>query len=205
MSKLEIIIYAFVLIGIIAVIIAFIRTPREQWFEPPKHEKEKGVDYAPEYTKKERIVFVLRIMAWAIPLVVISEFYSFGWLSDYLENANCYNYGNINGVHLVFYGLFVFIPLSFAIILLLTEGRSSINVIKLGQTPLPNEKVFGPTKYKYGNAAKVRPIGVFSVIILFTGLSVWGGFQAHDLTKDIKPCTANKSLNQIGAINAPLG
>ena len=205
MSKPEIIIYGFALLGIIGAIFAFIKTPKEQWFKLPKHEKEEGVDYAPEYTKKERIVFVLKIMAWAIPLFVIAEFWFFDWLAEYSKNANCYNYGDINGVHLVFYGLFVFMPLSFATIIFLTEGRRSIKVIKLGQNPLPNEKVFRPTKYKYGIAAKVQPIGMFTAILFLTGLSVWGGFQAHDLTKDIKPCTVNKSLNQIGAKDAPPG
>jgi len=204
MSKPEIIIYCFALIGIIGAIIAFLKIPREQRFGLPKHEKEEGVDYAPEYTQKERIAFVLKIMAWTIPLFVMTQFWFFDWLSEYSENANCYNYGDINGVHLVFYGLFVFMPLSLAIIVFLTEGRRSINVIKLGQNPLPNEKVFKPTKYKYGNAAKIKPIGIFCVILFLTGLSVWGGFQAHDLTKDIKPCTVNKSLNQIDVLSVDI-
>jgi hypothetical protein len=205
MSKLEIIIYGFALIGIIGVIIAFIKTPKEQWFGLPKHEKEEGVDYAPEYTKKERIVIMFKNAAWALPLFVIAKFWFFDWLSEYSKNAHCYNYGNINGVHLVFYGLFVFMPLSFAAALFLTEGLRGIKVIKLGQFPLPNEKTFRPTKYRYGIAAKIQPIGIFASILLLTALSVLGGFQAHKLTKDIKPCTVNKSLNQIGAINTPPG
>jgi len=203
MSNPEIIIYSFALIGIIVTIIAFIKTPKEQWFRLPKHEKEKSVNYAPEYTKKERIIFVIKNMAWAILLFVFAEFWFFDWLSEYSKNANCYNYGDINGVHLVFYGLFVFMPLLFVVIIFFTVGQRSIKVFKMGQSPLPNERVFRPTKYKYGIAAKIQPIGLFSVILLLIGLSVWGGFQAHDLTKDIKPCTVNKSLNQIGAKNAP--
>ncbi len=159
-------------------------------------------EYAPEYTKRERIVLVLKMLAWAIPTYLVAQFWFFDWLSEYSENANCYNYGNINGVHLVLYGLFVFMPLSLGIILFLFEGVRSIKVIKFGQNPLPNEKVFRPTKYKYGAAAKVQPLGIFSIIIFLAGLSIWGGFQAHELTRDIKPCAVNKSLNQIGANNA---
>ena len=154
---------------------------------------------------RERIALVLKILAWAIPIYLIAQFWFFDWVSEYSKNANCYNYGNINGVHLVFYGLFVFMPLSFGVIVFLFEGVRSIKVIKLGQNPLPNEKVFRPTKYKYGTAAKVQPCGIFAVILLLIGLSIWGGFQAYELTKNIKPCAVNKSLNQIGADSAPSG
>ena len=195
MNNPENIIYGFAIIGIVGAVIAFIKTPKEQRFWFSKYNKEEGVDYAPEYTKKERIIFLLKSFAWAIPLLLIAEFWFFDWLSEYSENANCYNYGDINGVHLVFYGLFVLMPLSFAIILFLIEGRRSIKIIKLGQNPLPDEKVFKPTKYKYGIRAKVQPIGAFSIMLFFIGLAVWGSFQAHDLTRDIKPCSVNNTFD----------
>lgn len=147
---------------------------------------------APEYTKRERIILALKIAAWIIPIILVSELWFFDWLSEYVKNSNCYYYGKINGVHLVFYGLFVLMPLTFAIILFIFEGRRSIKVIKLGQNPLPNEKVFSPTKYKYGTAAKVHPFVLFSLILFLIGLSIWGGFQAKELTRDIKPCADNK-------------
>ncbi|MCP4978354.1 MAG: hypothetical protein GY931_19585 [Maribacter sp.] len=204
MTTSEILIYGFVLVGIVGAIMAMIKAPKELWFSLPKYEN-KGVDYAPEYSKKERIMIMLKILAWAIPFITIFEFWFVDWFSEYSRNANCYNYGSLNGVHLVFYGIFVFVPLSFAIILLLTQGRRSFKVIRIEQNPLPNEKVFSPTKYKYGKAATIQPIVVLLLIMCLFGLSVWGGFQAHEITKDIKPCTVNKSLNQIGAINAPTG
>lgn len=155
-------------------------------------------EYAPVYTTRERIVNALKLMAWILPFYLVAELWFFDWLADYSRNANCYNYGNINGVHLIFYGIFFLMPLLFAVVLLLIEGKRSIKILKLGQNPLPNEKVLVPTKYKYGSAAKVQPFVFFSVIIFIIGLSIWGGFQAYELTKDIKPCSVNKSLNQIG-------
>ena len=161
--------------------------------------------YAPEYTKSERIRIALKLLAWTLPIFLGAKVWFFDWLAEFAKNANCYNYANINGVHFVFYGLFVFMPLSLAIVLFLVEGRRSIKVLKLGQNPLPNEKVFRPTKYKYGAAAKVQPLLLIFIIMFLTGLSVWGGFQAHKLTKAIKPCAINKSFNQIGVKNTPAG
>jgi hypothetical protein len=152
--------------------------------------------YAPEYTKQERINLALKHGSWILPLFIIIQYYFFPWLKDYASHANCYIYGNghINGIHLLFYGLFIFMPLSFAVIVFITEGKRSIKVLKIGQNPLPGEKVFRPTKYKYGVTSKIKPLIVLVVIICFILTSVWGGFTAYNMTKIIKPCTANKAL-----------
>lgn len=140
------------------------------------------------HKKRERILLVIKVVAWTLPAFLIAQFWFFDWLSEYSENANCYNYGNISGVHLIFYGLFVFMPLFFAIIIFFLEGRRSIKVLKAGQNPLPNEKVFKPTKYRYGPATKIHPLVILSLILFMAAFSIWGGFQAYGLTQDIKPC-----------------
>ena len=145
-------------------------------------------NFAPEYTKRERIVFVLKQMLWFLPLYAATELYFFDWLAEYSDNANCHFYGNITGVHLVMYGLFAGIPLFVAIIMAIFEGRRSIKIIKLGQNPLPGEKVFKKTEYKYGVKAKIQPIAIFCFISFFFVFSIWGSVQAYKITQDIKPC-----------------
>ena len=162
-------------------------------------------EYAPQYTKKERFVLLLKMLAWVIPVYIAMKFWFFDWLAEYAANANCHKYGTITGVHLIFYGIFVFVPLSFALAIFLVEGKRCLKIIKLGQNPLPNEKVFRPTKYKYGAAAKAQPIVIMASIIALLGLSIWGGFQAHKWTRHIKPCAVDKSYNQIGADHTPPG
>ena len=150
-------------------------------------------EYAPEYTKKERIVLGIKMLAWIVLIYVFFKFWFFDWFDEYSKNANCYSYDGIKRLHIIFYGIFVCVPLSFALLLFLTEGIRSIKVIRLGQDPLPNEKVLKSTKYKHGIAAKIKPLFLFSMIFVLLGISVWGGFQAYDITKDIKLCTVNKS------------
>jgi hypothetical protein len=128
------------------------------------------------------------MLVWFFAAYLILEFWFFDWLSGYVEKDNCLEYSSIKGTHLLFYGLFVIVPLASAFVLFLVEGRRSIRVIKLGQNPLPGEKVLRPTKYKYGNQAKVQPFAFFAAILFLVGVSVWGGFQAYELTKTIKPC-----------------
>jgi len=151
-------------------------------------------EIAPEYTKKERIIVLLKVVSWCLPLYILAEFWFFDWLSGYAENANCYKYGSVNGVHFLMYGVFTLMPLSLAVILFLFEGRRSIKILKLGQNPLPGEKVFRPTRYKYGNSAKVQPVIVLVALVFIVGMSVWGGFQAHEITKEVKPCLTPMKL-----------
>ena len=127
-------------------------------------------------------------MLWFVVLSAATELWLFDWLIKYSDNANCYYYGNITGVHLIMYGLFVGIPLSLAIILAACTARSSIGIIKLGQYPLPGEKVLRKTKYIYGRKAKMIPVVIFLIIGLLLIFSLWGAVQAYKITQNVKPC-----------------
>lgn len=151
------------------------------------------INYAPTYTKRERIVWVLKQMLWFLPLYAATELWFFDWLVEYSHNANCYSYGHITGVHLIMYGIFVGIPLFFCTIIILFEGRRSIKIIRLGQNPLPGEKVFKKTTYKYGYKAKIQPITIFCFIGFFFIFLIWGAMQAYQITQDISPCLVTKS------------
>ncbi len=146
-------------------------------------------EFAPEYSKKERIHFLLKHVLWALPLYIVTDFWFFDWLSEFSSDSNCYYLWGVTGSHLIFYSLFVGIPLSLFIIILALEGPRSIKVMKLGQNPLPNEKVFKKTKYKYGARAKIQPISTIVIAISLLIFSAWGSMQAYEITQDIQPCS----------------
>ena len=150
-------------------------------------------EFAPEYSKKERVALLFKHMAWAIPLFVVTKYVFFPWFDVYAENAHCYSYGNITGTEAVLYGLCVGLPLLSAILLFLVEGLHCIKIIRLGQNPLPGEKVFKPTKYTYGFRAKLKPLFVFLAIAFFVGFSIKGLYstsQAINMvnTKELPAC-----------------
>ena len=142
-------------------------------------------EFAPEYSKKERLAILLKHMAWAIPLIVIMNFMFFPWFKVYAENAHCYKYGNISGTEVIFFGLFVGLPLLSAILVALLEGMNCIKILQYGQSPLPGEKVFRPTKYVYGVRAKLKPFLVFIIVAIFIGLSVKGVYSAKQTINSV--------------------
>ena len=190
----QIVVIVCLAIAFVAAVIAFIKTPASERFSIGKPIKEPGVEYAPMYTAKERVMLFLKNAVWVVPTYLFLEYWFFPNLGEYSSNANCYNYGPINGVHSVFYGIFVFMPLFFALMVFAISGFEAIEVFKIGQYPLPNKKVLNLTKYKYGLSAKLHALLFFICIMGFFGISIWGGFQAHKLTQHIEPCAANKSL-----------
>ncbi len=131
--------------------------------------------YAPEYTKRERLLAVAKTTAWAIPLFGLTQFWFLPKFSEYAENAHCYVYGDITGLHLVMYFVFVAVPLLPATFLAILEGPRAIRVIKGGQYPLPGEKVYLKTKYVYGTRARLR-----SYILIFCQVNQPGYLYLFD-------------------------
>ena len=140
-------------------------------------------EFAPEYTRKERIILLAKLFAWAIPLFAITKYLFFPWFQTYAEKAPCLNYGSFTGTEVILYSCFVGLPLLMALALFALEGTKCVKVIRLGQSPLPGEKVFKPTKYKYGLRAKLRPILTLISIGLIVGYSVYSFFTVQELSR----------------------
>ncbi len=192
-----------VVLALFIAIVAYIRTPESKRWTQKRTTKQPGVSYAPMYTNKEQFQLVVKNIIWAVPLLLLLQFWIFPNLREYSSNANCYNYGSVNGMHLVYYGMLSGLPLASAIWVFLAEGISAIRELRIGQHPLPNKKTFTLTPYKYGNSVKLRALLLFSILGFIISLSIWGGFQAHELTTEIKPCADNNELEEIALFAFP--
>lgn len=145
-------------------------------------------DFAPLYSRRERILIVTKILAVAVPVYLAGYCGLFPWLEQYAQTANCDYIGEFTGMHLLVYGVLCGIPLSMALLIWLIEGSRSMHVWKLGQSPLPGEKVLRKTRYRYGAAARLRPAVVLAMVLLLIGAAVRGGFQANRLIAAVGPC-----------------
>lgn len=184
MNQIQITLSVVLFVAFVCALIAFYRTPKEK--RDVFFKKDKNIsnpDYAPEYTKRDRILIALKYMVLGVLLFGVAKFYFFPWIERFLEEPHCFNYGGFSGVQILFYGLFVGFPLSLAFVLFLIEGPRSIKVIKLGQNPLPNEKVLRPTQYTYGVKAKMKPFVLLASLIVLLGFSVRGVFWANDIIR----------------------
>ena len=145
-------------------------------------------EFAPLHSLRERITIALKLSAVAVPVYLAGFYWLFPRLQEYAQIANCDRFGPVSGLQLLVYGVFSGIPLSMALLIWLIEGSRSIRVWKLGQSPLPGEKVLRKTRYRYGAAARLRPATVFAMLLLLIGAAVWGGIRADRLITAIGPC-----------------
>ena len=192
MNLPQIFITTVLLFALMFAIIQFIKTPKDKRYVIfPENKNTSDPSYSPEYTQKEKIAIFVKNGSWMLLFYICFKYYFLPWLKNYAGSTHCYNYGDsyISGAHFIWYGAFTFLPLSIAVFLFLLEGKRSIKILKIGQNPLPNEKMFCPTKYKYGIAAKIQPSVILLMILFLICLSVWGSFQAPELIKLGKPCS----------------
>ncbi|MGD8349476.1 MAG: hypothetical protein PVI79_09585 [Gammaproteobacteria bacterium] len=145
-------------------------------------------DFAPQYSTRERIMIALKLVAVTGPVYLAGYYWLFPRLREYAQTANCDYFGDISGLQLLIYGVLVGIPLSMALLIWLIEGARSIRVWKLGQHPLPGEKVLRKTRYRYGAAARLRPLAVLAILLVMIGAAIRGGFQAPRLIATFGPC-----------------
>ncbi len=150
--------------------------------------------YAPLYSKRERIRLALKLAALFLPLYLLGHYWILPAIEHYSTYANCYQYGDINGVEVVMYGVFVGLPLSCALVVALALGPRSLRIIRAGQDPLPGEKVLRKTRYRYGKMAWLTPILTVLFTLYFVGMGVWGAPRAEQISRDPAPCSEQQLL-----------
>lgn len=159
---------------------------------------EKQPEFAEEYTKQERVRFVvLGSLAGAV-MVGASKLFFFPWLRGFSEPAHCQSIMGVNGSTVLFYGMFVGLPLLSAVLVGCTVGRRGVTILRQGQVPPESEKVFRPTRIVRGRMAKASGFFHTVAVLPLLALAAWGFFQAaHNVNTARLPsmtCTANFSL-----------
>lgn len=190
MNTNQFIICAVLVAILVAAVYAFIKTPPAQrWaLSRPPEEKKEGVEYAPMYSKSERLRLVTFHFCWLIPAFIIYQYYFLPKFREFMAHAECIEIASTKGMEIIFFGLFVGFPLLTAVIIFIVQGLRAIRAFKAGQYPPPNEKVFQQTAYKYGVKAKLFAAAPFVLIFFLVGFSIWGGYQANILVKQTKTC-----------------
>lgn len=161
------------------------------------------VEFAEEYSFAERV----RLICVGVPVggvwILAWKVWLRPWLDAFVESAPCRPAFGISGVTVLWYGLFVGLPLLLACILACMEGRRGLRILRDGQSPPIGQKVLRPTRIRRGAAA--RRSGYLH-LFAFTPLlvvAIWGSFQAASLSAPSRlkhpACPASDSLRRAPA------
>ena len=138
-------------------------------------------EFAEQYTTTERVRFIAIYIVSGGAIVIISELYFFPWLKEFSSAAQCQTIFGFDGPAVLWYGLFVGMPLSFAALAGGAIGYRGYKILRDSQTPPIHEKVLRPTRIVRGKKAKLFGYFHFLPFSLLLALSIWGIPQATSM------------------------
>ena len=152
-------------------------------------------EYAVEYTKCERVRFVLVGATLGALIVAASQVWLFPWLKDFAATAHCRTVLGLPGQSALFYGIFVGLPLLAATVLAATVGRRGLKIVRQGQVPPAGEKVLRPTIIRRGEQARLIGYAHLLVVLAAVVLALWGFVQAGKLIESVRSVPNNCAAN----------
>ena len=133
-------------------------------------------DYAPQYTTREKFKIVGLQLVWALPVISFFKYMFLPWL-----NSTNWFLCSTHGHKILIFSIFVGVPLILVITTLFNSKRMYL-ILKLGQYPLPNQKTYTLTTYKYGLKAKWTSYLYFFLLLpTLIAFCIWGGYAANKM------------------------
>lgn len=145
-------------------------------------------EFAEEYSRSERARIVVVGFAVGALVVTVGKWWFFPWLQEFSATAGCRLVLGFNGGAVVFYGLFVGLPLLAALVVLASAGRRGYRILREGRMPPSGEKVFRPTKIQRGGKVKLAGWLHLLAVVIPLALAAWGAGQAEPLAKRAASC-----------------
>ena len=152
-------------------------------------------EFAEEHTAAERIRVVIIGAVTGALVILMGKSWLFPWFREFASSAPCRNIFGIEGVTVLWYGLFVGMPVAVTILVVSMFGWRGYKIIRDGQFPPAKEKVYRPTKIRRGK--KARLIGYIHLLAFLPSLvlSIWGSYQAKEMLRTIHPSTSTCAAN----------
>lgn len=138
-------------------------------------------EFAPEYTTKERIRRIVTAVPLALCFYAISKWWLFPQLSSLARHAECVTVFGIPGVSALFYGTFVGVPITAALVMGALIVPSSWMALRTHRYPPPGTKVYRRTRIKTGWRAVAAASVPLILIAAMVGLGIWGFGPARSM------------------------
>lgn len=113
--------------------------------------------------------------------MVIHNKWVFPFIAWYADNAHCYNPLGYSGILVLWYFIFVGLPLLSAFLIGIFSLPLGVKSLIHQQFPPKGFKVYKPTEIIKGNKAKMKAIGYMIAPLLFVLIGIWGYFQVNEM------------------------
>lgn len=143
-------------------------------------------EFAEQYSFRERAWLAARGIAIGGLVLLGSKLWLLPAFNAFVATAPCRTFLGVYGSTLLWYGLFVGLPLVTFAVLFLTQGRQGLRILRESRFPPAGEKVLHRTRIRYGAAA--RRIGYVQLFVStpLIALAIWGCFQTRTLAHEMR-------------------
>lgn len=173
------IIIGLAVLGVGAAIAAFIRTPPELRLRLPQPVRVAGVEYAEQYSFRERVRLVAVGLAIAAPVVLGWQFWARPKWIELVEHLPCHDLWGVSGVTLFWYMLYVGLPLLIALLAALFMGLRGVRILQDGQAPYRGEKTLQLSRIRRGRIAALVGWAHVLAPLPMVAVAVWGAPHAQ--------------------------
>ena len=150
------------------------------------NETNEPSEFAEEYTFRERASLAARGIVVGGLVVLASKLWLLPAFDAFVATAPCRIVLGVSGSTLLWYGLFVGLPLLAFAFLFVAQGRQGLRILRESRFPPAGEKVLRRTRIRRGAAA--RRIGYLYLFVStpLIALALWGCIQARTLAHEMQ-------------------
>lgn len=139
------------------------------------------MEYAEQYSKPEaRKRIGLQVLLGALILICHIKWVQ-PFIDWYINTAHCHQPYGYSGLSVLWYSLFVGLPLFIALIINFTVLPLGIKGLIEQQFPPKGVKVYKPTKILRGWHAKLKSFSCILIVLLLNLIPIWGYFQVDKM------------------------
>ncbi len=142
------------------------------------------IEYAPLYSRSERLKKALPTLAIAALIYWSYQRYFQQWLTWYLETMHCHQFFTLTGIEVLWLSMFVGIPMFCAMTIAIALLPTGYKTLRDKQYPPIGNKVFQKTKIVKGNKAKFKGWMHLLSPLIFVLFACWGYLQVEQMPTD---------------------
>ncbi|WHP61684.1 hypothetical protein [Vibrio harveyi] len=144
-------------------------------------------EYAPEYSKQEKIIRVAITGAFCVLVGVLFKLKGESLLQAVAKAPECYEVFGMSGLELLVHILFFWMPLSVFLLSAVLMLPLGVRGLIEGQFPPKGVKVFRPTAIQRGKLGTLKSLIHLLLPLLCFGFVVWGNGQIEPMMEIFQP------------------
>ncbi|EKO3816893.1 hypothetical protein NTH32_003689 [Vibrio harveyi] len=144
-------------------------------------------EYAPQYSKKEKIIRVTIAGVFCVLVGMLFKLKGEPLLQAVAKAPECYEVFGMSGLELLVHILFFWVPLSVFLLTAVLMLPLGVRGLIEGQFPPKGVKVFRPTAIQRGKLGTFKSLIHLLLPLLCFGFVVWGNGQIEPMMEIFQP------------------